>query len=61
MLIPQGADEKLLEGSTIHVDTSEQVTMLTGTVPSRAAKTRAVEIAGGTEHVKRVVDHLVDE
>jgi hyperosmotically inducible protein len=55
------ADEKLLEGSTIHVDTSDQVTMLTGTVPSRAAKARAVEIAGGTEHVKRVVDHLVVE
>jgi hyperosmotically inducible protein len=55
------ADEKLLEGSTIHVDTSNQVTMLTGTVPSRAAKERAVEIAGGTEHVRRVVDHLVVE
>jgi len=55
------ADEKLLEGSTIHVDTSDQVTVLTGTVPSRAAKDRAVQIAGGTEHVKRVVDHLVVE
>jgi hyperosmotically inducible periplasmic protein len=55
------ADEKLLQGSTIHVDTSNQVTMLTGTVPSRAAKERAVEIAGGTERVKRVADHLVVE
>ena len=53
------ADEKLLEGNNIHVDTNDQVIMLTGTVPSHAAKARAVAIASGTEGVSRVVDYLV--
>jgi hyperosmotically inducible protein len=55
------ADEKLLEGSDIHVDTNDQVIRLTGTVPSSAAKARAMAIARGTERVRRVVDHLVVE
>jgi hypothetical protein len=53
------ADEKLLEGSNIHVDTNDQVIMLTGTVTSHAGKARAVAIAGGTEGVTRVDDYLV--
>jgi hyperosmotically inducible periplasmic protein len=54
-------DEKLLEGSDIHVETNDHVVTLSGAVPSRAAKARAVAIAGGTERVTRVVDHLVVE
>jgi hyperosmotically inducible protein len=53
------ADEKLLEGSDIHVDTNDHMITLRGTVPSRAAKARAMAIASGTERVTRVVDHLV--
>jgi osmotically-inducible protein OsmY len=53
------ADEKLLEGNNIHVDTNDQVITLTGTVLSRAAEARAVAIASGTEGVSRVVDYLV--
>ena len=53
------ADEKLLEGSTIHVDTNDHVITLWGTVASSAAKARATAIASGTERVRRVVDHLV--
>jgi hyperosmotically inducible protein len=53
------ADEKLLEGSDIHVDTTDHTITLRGTVPSSAAKARAMAIASGTERVRRVVDHLV--
>ena len=52
------ADEKLLEGSDIHVETNDHVMTLSGLVPSRAAKARAEAIASGTEGVARVVDHL---
>jgi osmotically-inducible protein OsmY len=52
------ADEKVLEGSNIHVDTSDRVITLAGTVRSRPARERAVSIATGTEGVKLVVDHL---
>src|SRR5712692_2541953 len=53
------ADEKLLEGSDIHVDTNDRVITLAGTVPSREARERAVSIASGTEGVTLVVNHLV--
>ncbi|HSL20631.1 MAG TPA: BON domain-containing protein [Vicinamibacterales bacterium] len=53
------ADETVLEGSDINVDTSDHVVTLRGTVPSDAARARAAAIAGGTEHVTRVVNQLV--
>jgi hyperosmotically inducible protein len=53
------ADEKILNGSDISVDTTDHVVTLKGTVPSGAGKERAVEIAGGTEGVTRVVNALV--
>ena len=52
------ADEKLLKDAKIDVDTTNRVVLLKGTVESQAAKTRAKEIAGGTEGVSRVVDQL---
>jgi osmotically-inducible protein OsmY len=52
------ADEKLLKGGDIHVETNDHVITLTGTVPSREAKARAEAIAGGTDGVARVVNHL---
>src|SRR5688572_30738926 len=44
-------DEKLLDGSSINVDTNDHVVTLKGTVGSAAAKDRAAAIAGGTEGV----------
>jgi hyperosmotically inducible protein len=52
-------DETMLKGSDINVDTTDHVVTLSGAVPSAMAKERAVEIAGGTEGVKRVVNQLV--
>jgi len=52
------ADEKILNGANIKVETTDHLVTLTGTVPSAAAKTRAGEIARGTEKVTRVVDNL---
>jgi hyperosmotically inducible protein len=53
------ADETVLKGSDINVDTSDHVVTLSGAVPSATAKARAVEIAGGTEGVKRVLNQLI--
>ena len=55
------ADEKLLEGNKISVETENHVVSLRGTVLSSAAKTRAVAIARGTERVTGVADMLVVE
>jgi hyperosmotically inducible protein len=52
-------DETLLKNSDINVDTNDHVITLKGTVASSAAKTRAAEIAGGTEGVTRVINQLV--
>jgi hyperosmotically inducible periplasmic protein len=52
------ADEKSLESSTIHVETTDHVVTLTGTVASREAKARAEAIATGTEGVRRVADYI---
>ena len=52
-------DETLLRKSSINVDTDDHVVTLKGTVASAAAKTRAAEIASGTEGVKRVINQLV--
>ncbi len=52
-------DEKILDGSSISVETKDHVVTLTGTVASAAAKARAAEIARGTENVASVVDRIV--
>ena len=52
-------DERLLKGRSINVDTTDHVVTLKGTVGSDAAKARAVEIAGNTEGVVRVVNQLI--
>jgi hyperosmotically inducible protein len=43
------ADEKLLQGSDIHVETTDRVVTLSGSVRSAEARTRAAAIATGTE------------
>jgi osmotically-inducible protein OsmY len=53
------ADEKLLKGSHVNVDTKERVVTLKGTVGSNDAKKRAVTVATETEGVLRVVDEVV--
>jgi osmotically-inducible protein OsmY len=53
------ADETVLNGRDINVDTDDHVVTLRGTVPSDAAKARAETIASGTEGVARVVNELV--
>jgi len=50
--------EDALEGSDIDVDTTHGVVVLKGTVPTEAAKTRAVAIAKATDGVKSVTDQL---
>jgi osmotically-inducible protein OsmY len=47
-----------IAGLKIDVDTKDNVVTLSGTVASAAEKRRAVEVARGTEGVKKVVDHL---
>ena len=53
------ADETVLKGSDIKIDTAKHVVTLTGTVGSELAKTRAGEIAGGTDGVVGVENRLV--
>ena len=50
--------EDALEGSDIDVDTNAGVVVLKGTVPTDAAKARAVAIAKATDGVKSVTDQL---
>jgi hyperosmotically inducible protein len=52
----QFVPEDALEGSDIDVDTRNGVVTLTGTVPSAAAKARAVALAKATDGVKNVTD-----
>ena len=52
------ADEVSLKGSEISVETNDHTVTLKGSVLSPAARSRAVEIANGTEGVKLVVDRL---
>jgi len=51
-------DESVLKGSDIHVETNDHVVTLTGTVPSTAARARAVEQTKEVEGVHRVVDKM---
>ena len=50
--------EQSLEGSNIDVDTTNGVVTLNGTVPTDAAKGRAVALAKATDGVKSVTDKL---
>jgi osmotically-inducible protein OsmY len=50
--------EDVLKGSDINVDVNDHVVTLKGTVPSAAAKARAIEQAKEVEGVHRVVDQL---
>jgi osmotically-inducible protein OsmY len=51
-------DEDVLDGSNIDVDVKDGVVTLQGTVPSAAARARAVEVARKNDGVKNVVDQL---
>lgn len=50
--------EDLLKGSDINVDSSRHIVTLKGTVPSAAARARAVHMAKTTKGVAQVVDAL---
>ena len=51
-------DEDVLNGSNIDVDVRNGVVTLQGTVPSEAARSRAVAVAKANDGVKSVVDQL---
>lgn len=51
-------DEDVLSGSNIDVDVKNGVVTLQGTVPSEAARARAMECAKNNDGVKNVVDRL---
>jgi osmotically-inducible protein OsmY len=53
------ADEPVLKGSDINVDTHDHVVTLMGTVRSGEAKARAAVVARDTARVARVVNQLV--
>src|SRR5437762_2073145 len=48
----------VMKGSDINVDVDKHIVTLKGTVPSEAARARAIEIAKGTEGVHEVRDRL---
>ena len=52
-------NEDTLKGSSINVDSDNQVVTLKGTVMSEAGRARAVAIAKGTKGVKRVINNLI--
>src|SRR5436190_10609658 len=51
-------DEDVLSGSNIDVDVKNGVVTLKGTVPSEAARARAIECAKKNDGVKNVVDQM---
>src|SRR5918996_5250702 len=51
-------NEDVLSGSNIDVDVKDGVVTLQGTVPSQAARARALELAKKNDGVKSVVDQL---
>jgi hyperosmotically inducible protein len=51
-------DEDVLEGSNIDVDVKNGVVTLQGTVPSEAARARAIAVSKANDGVKNVVDQL---
>jgi len=54
----QFVGEDVMKGSDINVDCDKQIVRLRGTVPTAAAKARAIEIANKTDGVKHVIDEL---
>ena len=52
------AADEAVSAFDVNVDTNEGVVTLTGTVPSMAAKDRAVEIARSSDGVVDVIDNL---
>lgn len=50
--------DDVLEGSKINVDTRDSVVYLKGTVPSAEARQHAIQVAGNTEGVTKVIDSL---
>ena len=52
------ANDAALTGSDINVDVKNKVVTLSGTVPTDAARTKALAIAKDVEGVSRVVDNL---
>jgi osmotically-inducible protein OsmY len=52
------ATDDTVKAYKIDVDTSSKVVTLSGTVETAAAKTRAVEIARGTDGVANVIDNV---
>ena len=53
------ADEIILEGSRIDVDTKDHVVTLKGSAKSASAKSKAESIAKGTKGVTKVVNQIV--
>lgn len=51
-------DEDVLDGSNIDVDVKSGVVTLQGTVPSEAARARAIAVTKANDGVKNVVDQL---
>src|SRR5687767_14394483 len=51
-------DEDVMSGSNIDVDVKNGVVTLQGTVPSEAARSRALAVAKANDGVKSVVDQL---
>ncbi len=51
-------DEALLKDSDINVDTHKHVVTLKGTVLTKAGRTKATNVARGTEGVHRVANYL---
>ena len=51
-------DEDMLNGNNIDVDVKNSVVTLQGTVPSEAARARALAVAKANDGVKSVVDQL---
>ena len=51
-------DEGVLSGSDIDVDVDKGIVTLQGTVPSEAARSRAIAVAKANDGVKNVVDQL---
>ena len=51
-------DEDVLDGSNIDVDVKNGVVTLQGTVPTEAARARAIAVAKANDGVKNVVDQL---
>jgi osmotically-inducible protein OsmY len=54
----QFVGEDVLKGSDINVDCDKHIVRLRGTVPTAAAKARALQIANSTDGVQHVIDEL---